>query len=104
MLEKFISPKINMYPIEAEIYWRIMRQHKLYLLSTATALISEENYFPISQYSYYRLFLDIGLESKYWVPTMVINDIDSIYDYIDPTIELYRVDSGQVERILSSIG
>lgn len=104
MLEKYESPQINMYPIDSDTYWRVMRQHKLELLKKAQPLENKSKYFPTTQYNYYRYFLENGVNAKYWVPMLIINDIESIYDNVDGGRILLMPDTGQVEKIISSIG
>lgn len=104
MLEKFYTKKMDMFPLEPEVYWRLMRQHKLPLIEASQDHVLPEGLFTPSKYSYYRYFLNIELDAKLWVPTMVASSISSIEDYVEINQTIKIPDISVVESIISSVG
>lgn len=106
MLEKFENNFGTMYPIGKEVYWRVMRQHYSTLVKNASLFVFTDSTFNFAstKYNYYRYFIEMGLEKRYWVPTLVINNVMSIYDDVDTTDGVRVLDEYQiVEDILSTI-
>ncbi len=103
MLEKFYSKRMEMYPLEEDVYWRVMRQHKLALIDASQEITLDSGLFVPSKYSYYRYFLNIELEARLWVPTMVASGITNIEDFVEVSQMILVPDISKVESIISSV-
>lgn len=103
MLEKFYSKRLDMYPLEEDVYWRVMRQHKLSLVNVSQEITLDSGLYIPSKYSYYRYFLNIELEARLWVPTMVASGINNIEDFVLPNQVILVPDITSVESIISSV-
>lgn len=106
MLEKFENDFTKMYPLEPETYWRVMRQHVFMLDEKATELVidtSKFNFAP-TKYNYYRYFLENSIEMIYWVPLLVLNRVESIYDLVDEDKPFMVLsDFSIVDEIISTV-
>lgn len=103
MLEKFYTKRMDMFPLEPDIYWRLMRQHKLSLIEASQEQVLTEGLFTPSKYSFYRYFLNIELDAKLWIPTLVASGIDNIEDYVDINQVIKIPDISVVESIIASV-
>lgn len=103
MLEKFYTKRMDMFPLEPDVYWRLMRQHKLSLIEASQEQVLTEGLFTPSKYSFYRYFLNIELDAKLWIPTLVASGIDNIEDYVDINQVIKIPDISVVESIISSV-
>lgn len=103
MLEKFYTKRMDMFPLEPDVYWRLMRQHKLSLIEASQEQVLTEGLFTPSKYSFYRYFLNIELDAKLWIPTLVASGIDNIEDYVDINQVIKIPDISVVESIIASV-
>lgn len=103
MLKSDVSSRLDMYPLEPDILWGLMNRHKLVLRNSATLMDTSDIYLPTSKYSYYRYFLKLGIEAKYWVAVMVTNDIGSLTEMTDNRKPLWMPDLRLVEQIYTSV-
>lgn len=103
MLEKFYTKRMGMFPLEPDIYWRLMRQHKLSLIEASQEQVLTEGLFTPSKYSFYRYFLNIELDAKLWIPTLVASGIDNIEDYVDINQVIKIPNISVVESIIASV-
>lgn len=92
-----------MFPLEPDVYWRLMRQHKLSLIEASQEQVLTEGLFTPSKYSFYRYFLNIELDAKLWIPTLVASGIDNIEDYVDINQVIKIPDISVVESIIASV-
>lgn len=106
MLEKFENNFDKMYPISPDNYWRVMRQHIFKLDELAIDYVFDTGKFKTAptKYNYYRLFLEIELDRRYWIPILVLNRVESIYDELNYN-KPFKVlsDFNFIEEVISTV-